>query len=90
MRILKFGGSSVANYERIENVINIVQQGQEERDICGVVVSAFSGVTDTLTSISQKASKGDNKVLSAANSHWRPDLCQPAHFPACERIALQE
>ena len=64
MRILKFGGSSVANYERIGNVINIIQQAKKERDICGVVVSAFSGVTDTLTSISQKACKGDSNYLS--------------------------
>jgi aspartokinase/homoserine dehydrogenase 1 len=48
MRILKFGGSSVANPERIKIVINIVKQHASENKELSVVVSALSDVTDQL------------------------------------------
>jgi bifunctional aspartokinase / homoserine dehydrogenase 1 len=51
MRILKFGGSSVANPERIMKVASIIRdKALEDNDIC-VVVSAQSGVTDQLAEI---------------------------------------
>ncbi|MFA5816634.1 MAG: bifunctional aspartate kinase/homoserine dehydrogenase I [Bacteroidales bacterium] len=51
MRILKFGGSSVANPEQIKNVISIVKHYDSAHpDLC-IVVSAQSGVTDQLVKI---------------------------------------
>jgi len=51
MKILKFGGSSVANPERIRKVASIVgDKILEDNDIC-VVVSAQSGVTDQLVEL---------------------------------------
>lgn len=47
MKILKFGGSSVANPERIKSVTEIVKKKLSE-GIAGVVFSAYSGVTDKL------------------------------------------
>jgi len=51
MRILKFGGSSVANPERIKNVIQIVKQYLPEHLDLAIVVSAQSGVTDQLINL---------------------------------------
>ena len=57
MKVLKFGGSSVANPENIRRVRAIVaEQGEEP---IAVVVSAFGGVTDLLLSSSQLASDQD-------------------------------
>ncbi|MGI6524221.1 MAG: bifunctional aspartate kinase/homoserine dehydrogenase I [Bdellovibrionota bacterium] len=55
MRILKFGGSSLATPEKIKNVISIIQEARREREALGVVFSAFSGVTDALIAIGAQA-----------------------------------
>lgn len=48
MRVLKFGGTSVANAERLKLVADIViAKHAEHKGVC-VVVSAFSGMTDLL------------------------------------------
>ena len=47
MKVLKFGGTSVANAENIQLVKNIVQQQANSKRLC-VVVSALGGVTDLL------------------------------------------
>ncbi len=48
MRILKFGGSSVANADRLKEVIHIIVNGSDSHSNLAVVVSAQSGVTDEL------------------------------------------
>lgn len=58
MRVLKFGGSSVANAENINRVLAIVKQ-TSQAEITLVVVSAFGGVTDLLLSAAKLASNGD-------------------------------
>jgi bifunctional aspartokinase / homoserine dehydrogenase 1 len=52
MRILKFGGSSVANAHRIKDIISIVKHYSKTVDarLC-LVVSAQSGVTDNLVQL---------------------------------------
>jgi aspartokinase/homoserine dehydrogenase 1 len=57
MKILKFGGSSVATPERIRAVTEIVRS-YLPGDVA-VVFSAFGGVTDQLIQISQLAWKGE-------------------------------
>lgn len=52
---MKFGGSSVANPERIKNVIEIVRGRKEQYDKVVVVCSAFRGVTDLLINIGRLA-----------------------------------
>ncbi|MDP4223681.1 MAG: bifunctional aspartate kinase/homoserine dehydrogenase I [Bacteroidota bacterium] len=52
MKVLKFGGSSVGNAERIRIVRKII--GREQLPLV-VVVSAFQGVTDSLKNISELA-----------------------------------
>lgn len=66
MRVLKFGGSSVANAENIKKVIAIVSQTNYSQQI--VIVSALGGVTDQLINAGSTAAKGDatfKEVLSA-------------------------
>lgn len=58
MKILKFGGTSVANAQNIKLVLDIVKHKSAESQL-GVVVSALSGVTDLLVSAAANASKKD-------------------------------
>ncbi len=58
MKVLKFGGSSVANAANIEKVVNIVMQ-QPTTEKIAVVVSAMGGVTDSLLKIASFAATAD-------------------------------
>jgi len=58
MKVLKFGGTSVGSVEAIQKVARILRRESGEEQLL-VVVSAMSGVTNTLISISQKATKRD-------------------------------
>ena len=55
MKILKFGGSSIRDAERIKNVIVIVKSDLKKNNIAGIVFSAFQGVTDDLLILSRMA-----------------------------------
>ncbi len=57
MKVLKFGGTSVANPENINQVKAIIQNEASEK--IAVVVSAFGGVTDLLLNTSEYASNQD-------------------------------
>jgi bifunctional aspartokinase / homoserine dehydrogenase 1 len=57
MKVLKFGGSSVADPERIRSVAAIVLAAAR-RDSIVVVVSAFQGVTNQLLQCAHLAEKG--------------------------------
>ena len=59
MKVLKFGGSSVAKPERIRSVINIVKPYLKEKP--ALVFSAFGGVTDSLIALSSAALAGKNE-----------------------------
>jgi aspartokinase/homoserine dehydrogenase 1 len=56
MKVLKFGGTSVANAENINKVVNIVINNNEPQI---VVVSALGGVTDALIKVGSLAEKSD-------------------------------
>jgi aspartokinase/homoserine dehydrogenase 1 len=58
MKVLKFGGSSVANAENIEKVINIISDSIKE-SACAVVLSAMQSVTDLLIETGKLAENGD-------------------------------
>jgi len=59
MKVLKFGGSSVASSENINKVINIVRESSLNNDVA-VVVSALGGITDLLLKAGDLACKGDD------------------------------
>lgn len=62
MKVLKFGGSSVANAQNIERVLEIVKNtAQTERII--VVFSALQGTTDALIEAGRLAEIGDDGFL---------------------------
>src|SRR5438874_1418116 len=58
MKILKFGGSSLATPERIRGVATIVLEAAHAGPII-VVVSAFQGVTNQLIECARLAERGD-------------------------------
>ncbi|MGH9405297.1 MAG: aspartate kinase [Terriglobia bacterium] len=61
--VMKFGGTSVGNAERIENVAGLVKEHARHSEIV-VVVSAIGGVTDMLIRAAAGASHGDRKEWS--------------------------
>ncbi|SDC58462.1 aspartate kinase [Algoriphagus faecimaris] len=58
MKIIKFGGSSVANPDTIREVFSIIQDKLKKQEIA-VVFSAFGGVTESLLTIARLAREGD-------------------------------
>ena len=72
MRVLKFGGSSLANPGRIRQVGRILLDIRRHEPIV-VVVSAFQGVTDQLVACAAAAERGDTSytrlLLDIARRH---------------------
>ncbi len=58
MKVLKFGGTSIENGDRIRNVLNIIREAMQNLPVI-VVVSAIRKVTDLLLESAVIASKGD-------------------------------
>ncbi len=68
VKVLKFGGTSMGSGKALEQVISILKKPQKDARVAAVVVSAMSGVTDTLVTIASLASKKDlryQKLLSS-------------------------
>ena len=61
MKVLKFGGSSVANPDRINSVIEIVKPYLQRGEMNALVVSAFGGITDLLIQASTAALSGKDE-----------------------------
>ncbi len=64
MRVLKFGGTSVANAARLKAVSDIVISQFKRDNAVLAVVSAFSGMTDLLLSTIDLAQKKDESYLA--------------------------
>ena len=58
MKVLKFGGTSVANSESLSNVIKIIKN---QKAPLAVVVSALGGITDLLMEMLSLAQSGEEK-----------------------------
>jgi aspartokinase/homoserine dehydrogenase 1 len=67
MLILKFGGTSVGNYERINSVIEIVKSYLKHKERLVIVCSAFGGITDLLAASAKRAAVNDNSYLDTFN-----------------------
>jgi len=65
MKILKFGGTSVGNAERIGKVLEIISEYHQKKEDISVVFSAFGGVTDQLIDLSNKALNREDSYLAA-------------------------
>ncbi len=59
MIVIKFGGTSVGNADRVANAIDIVAARREQKPI--VVVSALAGVTNELVAALEAARAGDGE-----------------------------
>jgi len=66
--ILKFGGSSVGDPDRINSVIEIIGNKFNKNQRGAVVFSAYQGVTDSLVKAGQLAAKSDKKYLDIYES----------------------
>ncbi|MEO6327785.1 MAG: bifunctional aspartate kinase/homoserine dehydrogenase I [Ginsengibacter sp.] len=73
MQVLKFGGSSVANAENINTVVDIIQQAIKKNSNTIIVLSAMGGITDALLEAATLASQGNDlykeKLQSIAQRH---------------------
>lgn len=78
MKVLKFGGSSVAKPERIRGIVEILKGYYTKGEKFTVVFSAFGGVTDSLIEMSNLAAKGDEAYLALFEefSHRHLDACR--------------
>ena len=68
MKILKFGGSSVAKSERIKAIGKILKDYYKRGEKFAVVFSAFGGVTDYLIKMSSAAAKGEENYIEYFNA----------------------
>ena len=64
MIVAKFGGTSVADADAIERLIEIVRSRLDSRPV--VVVSALAEVTDGLLDLAQQCGKGDEAAINAS------------------------
>lgn len=67
MIVMKFGGSSVANAERIKHVASIIEAYKDKRPV--VVLSAMGDTTDHLLEAADKAVEGTVDVAGVAKLH---------------------
>ncbi|GIM48946.1 bifunctional aspartate kinase/homoserine dehydrogenase I [Capnocytophaga stomatis] len=63
MKILKFGGKSLANGKGLETVLEIVEQKINKGEHIALVVSARGNATDDLLAILEKATLGESYLL---------------------------
>ena len=68
MIVMKFGGSSVANAERIRHVASIIQTYKEERPV--VVLSAMGDTTDHLLEAADMAVQGKLDISRIEKLHF--------------------
>ena len=90
MIVAKFGGTSVADAEAIERLIEIVRSRLNRRPV--VVVSALAEVTDGLLDLAQQCGKGDEAAINASvtallGRHERVGRSLTGCSPAMDSIA---
>ncbi|MBI9107250.1 MAG: aspartate kinase [Spirochaetales bacterium] len=64
MKVMKFGGSSVGNAEKIRLVASIIKS-EAQKTAVAVVLSAMKGITDALILCAESAEKGDLSYKTA-------------------------
>ncbi len=67
--VMKFGGTSVGDGERIAHVASLIADAIHENHQVIVVVSAMSGVTDALVQAAQTAAQGDATTFRRAKTN---------------------
>jgi aspartokinase/homoserine dehydrogenase 1 len=80
MLILKFGGSSVGSPRAIESFIRILNDKEHSGRVQAVVVSAISGMTDSLIALAWQAARGDEAYKDGLGALRRRHLELSACF----------
>ncbi len=80
MIVMKFGGSSVANAERIRHVASIIQAYKESRPV--VVLSAMGDTTDHLLEAADQAVNGTVDVSGVEKLHKETAVALNIEVPA--------
>ena len=84
MRVMKFGGSSIADSGRIRSIIEIVIKENQRSPVLAVVVSAFGGTTDLLLKAGRGALQKDEGYLKILNH------LKEKHFAIIETLISPE
>jgi aspartokinase/homoserine dehydrogenase 1 len=94
MLIMKFGGTSLQDAERMGLVAGLVAEARAEGRAVVVVVSAMAGVTNALFAAARSAAAGDgaganaglHDLLSRHREAARALLTTPQELEGCERL----
>ena len=73
MKVLKFGGTSVGSVESITKLLQIIESEDQHSGNPVIVLSAMSGVTNLLSAMADKASKGgtfQNELKELEERHF--------------------
>jgi aspartate kinase len=83
--VMKFGGISIADGDKLRKVGTIVRKFHKEGHKLVIVTSAMHNMTDSLSEIAKKASRGDKKAV-----HDFKDAVHARHKKAAEAAILNE
>jgi aspartate kinase len=83
--VMKFGGTSVADGERISHVCNLIDKYLKQDNKIVVVVSALAGVTDELLRASNLAGKGEKEFIKRF-----VDELKQRHLNTCKKAVKEE
>ncbi|MFJ1473152.1 bifunctional aspartate kinase/homoserine dehydrogenase I [Capnocytophaga cynodegmi] len=89
MKILKFGGKSLANGKGLETVLEIVDQKIKKGEHIALVVSARGNATDDLLAILEKATSGESylPIFEDFKTYQKAyDLDFPEEFTLLEKL----
>lgn len=84
MIVMKFGGSSVANAQRIKNVASIIQAYKEKRPL--VVLSAMGDTTDHLLEAADMAVNGKVDIEKVEKLHYDTAKELGVEIPAIKEL----
>ena len=76
--VQKYGGTSVANLERIQNVATRVAKTFDKGNDVVVILSAMAGITDELINMASNISQ--RPINASSMCCWQPGSRQP---PLC-------
>ena len=83
--VQKYGGTSVGNPERIRNVANRVAESHKAGHQLVVVVSAMSGVTDSLIKLAREVNPDASRARNRRPPRHRRAADHRAHRPGAAR-----
>ena len=92
IKVMKFGGTSVANATNINKVIDIISDSQKQRENLVIIVSALGGITDELIKLATLASKKEEayKVLFKNICQRHNQVIESMiQFKECKNVLLE-